>query len=47
MTDMYNATLDDYYRADLQSNVYHNFLKEVGGRIGPDRLVLRLICHTL
>jgi hypothetical protein len=42
MTDLYNATLDDYCRAALQSTAYHNFLKGIGGGTGPDRSVLRL-----
>jgi hypothetical protein len=46
ITDLYNATLDDYCRAALQSTAYHNFFKGVGGRTGPDRLVLRLHSAT-
>jgi hypothetical protein len=46
MTDLYNATLYDYCRAALQSIVYHNFLKGVGGGTGPDRSVLRLRSAT-
>jgi hypothetical protein len=46
MTDLYNATLDDYCRAALQSTAYHNFLKGVGGGIGPNRSVLRLRSAT-
>jgi hypothetical protein len=42
MTDLYNATLDDYCRATLQSTAYHNYLKGYVGRTGPDRSVLRL-----
>ena len=46
MTDLYNATLDDYCRAALQSTAYHNFLK---GRIGgtcPNLEVLKLCSAT-
>jgi hypothetical protein len=46
MTDLYNATLDDYCRATLQSTAYHNFLKGVGGGTGPNRSVLRLCSAT-
>jgi hypothetical protein len=46
MTDLYNATLDDYCRAALQSIAYHNFLKGVGGGTGPNRSVLRLCSAT-
>lgn len=46
MIDLYNVTFDDYCRAALQSTVYHNFLKGVGGGIGPNCLVLRL-CFTI
>jgi hypothetical protein len=42
MSDLYNATLDDYCRAALQSTTYHNYLKGIGGGTGPDRSVLRL-----
>jgi hypothetical protein len=42
MSDLYNATLDDYCRAALQSTMYHNYLKGIGGGTGPDRSVLRL-----
>jgi hypothetical protein len=41
-SDLYNATLDDYCRAALQSTAYHNYLKGGGGGTGPDRSVLRL-----
>jgi hypothetical protein len=46
MTDLYNATLDDYCRAALQSTTYHNFLKGVEGRTGPDRSMLKLHSAT-
>jgi hypothetical protein len=46
MTGLYNATVDDYCRAALQSTAYHNFLKGVDGGTGPDRLVLRLRSAT-
>jgi hypothetical protein len=46
MTNLYNATLDDYCRASLQSTAYHNFLKGMGGGTGPDRSVLRLHSAT-
>jgi hypothetical protein len=46
MTDLYNATYDDYCRAALQSTAYHNFLKGVGGGTGPNRSVLRLRSAT-
>jgi hypothetical protein len=41
-SDLYNATLDDYCRAALQSTAYHNYLKGGQGRTRPDRSVLRL-----
>jgi hypothetical protein len=41
-SDLYNATLDDYCRAALQSTTYHDYLKGGGGGTGPDRSVLRL-----
>jgi hypothetical protein len=46
MVDLYNATLDDYCRAAMQSNIYHNFLKGRGGGIGPYRMVLKLHSAT-
>jgi hypothetical protein len=46
MTDLYNATIDYYCRAALQSTAYHNFLKGVGGGTRPDRFVLRLRSAT-
>jgi hypothetical protein len=46
MTDLYNATLDDYCRAALQSVAYRNFLKGVGGGTRPNRSVLRLCSAT-
>jgi hypothetical protein len=46
MTELYNATLDDYCRAALQSTAYHNLLKGVGGGTGLDRSVLRLRSAT-
>jgi hypothetical protein len=42
MTNLYDATLDDYCRAALQSTGFHNFLKERGGGTRPDRKVLKL-----
>lgn len=42
MVDLYNATLDDYYRAAMQSTAYYNFLKGRGGGFGPNRMVLKL-----
>jgi hypothetical protein len=41
-SDLYNAILDDYCKAALQSTAYHNYLKGGGAGTGPDRLVLRL-----
>ena len=41
-TDLYNATFYDYCKVALQSTVYHNFLKRVGGGTRPILLVLRL-----
>jgi hypothetical protein len=46
MMDLYDATLDDYYRAALQSTRYHNFLKGLGCGTGPDRKVLKLWSTT-
>jgi hypothetical protein len=46
MTDLYIATLDDYYRAALQSTAYHNFLKGRIGGTGPNLKVLKLRSAT-
>jgi hypothetical protein len=46
MVDLYNATLDDYCRAAMQSTAYHNFLKGRGSGFGPDRMVLKLQSAT-
>jgi hypothetical protein len=46
MVDLYNATLDDYFRATIQSKEYHNFLKGRGGGIGPNRMVFKLCSAT-
>jgi hypothetical protein len=46
MTNLYNATLDDYCRAALQSTAYHNFLKGQIGGIGPNLMVLKLRSAT-
>jgi hypothetical protein len=46
MVDPYNATLDNYCKAIMQSTTYHNFLKGQGGGFGPDRLVLKLRSAT-
>jgi hypothetical protein len=46
MTDLYNATLDDYCRAALQSTAYHNFLKGRIGGTGPNLMVLKLRSAT-
>jgi hypothetical protein len=46
MTDLYDATLDDYCRAALQSTGFHNFLKGRGGGTGPDHKVLKLRSST-
>jgi hypothetical protein len=46
MTNLYDAILDDYCRAALQSTGFHNFLKEWGGRTGPDHKVLKLRSAT-
>ena len=42
MVDLYDATLDDYCRAALQSTQYQNYLKGRLGGSGPDRMVLKL-----
>ena len=46
MVDLYNATLDDYCRAALQSTQYHNYLKGRLGGQGPSRNVLALRLAT-
>jgi hypothetical protein len=46
MTDLYNATLDDYCRAVLQSTAYYNFLKGRIGGTGPNLKVLKLRSAT-
>jgi hypothetical protein len=46
MTDLYDATLDDFCRTALQSIGYHNFLKGLGCGTGPDRKVLKLWSAT-
>jgi hypothetical protein len=46
MVDLYNATLDDYCRAAMQSTAYYNFLNGRGGGFGPDRMVLKLRSAT-
>jgi hypothetical protein len=46
MVDLYNATLDNYCRATMQSTAFHNFLKGRGGGFGPDQMVLKLRSAT-
>jgi hypothetical protein len=46
VTDLYNATLDDYLRAAMQSVGYQNFLKGGGSGTGPDRSALKLRTAT-
>jgi hypothetical protein len=46
MTDLYDATLDEYCRAALQSTCYHNFLKGLGCGTGPNQKVLKLRSAT-
>jgi hypothetical protein len=46
MTDLYDATFDDYCRAALQSIAYHNFFKGRGCGTSPDRNVLKLRSAT-
>ena len=45
MTDLYNATFDDYCKVALQLTAYHNFFKGVGGGTRPNLSMLRL-CST-
>lgn len=46
MVDLYDATLDDYCRAALQSTQFHNFFKGHLGGSGPCRNVLKLRAAT-
>ena len=42
ITNFYDATLDDYCRAALESTAYHNFLKCRGCGINSDSNVFKL-----